>query len=65
MDMDFRRTLKKRRPKQHGLVRVSAASTVVRGPKRRVAVQERSVKKIAENGLSPMLRQFIFQRVLC
>jgi hypothetical protein len=43
--MDFLRSLKKRRPKQHVPVRVSAASTVVGRPKQRVAVQERGAKK--------------------
>jgi hypothetical protein len=43
--MDFLRTLKRRRPKQHVPARISAASTTG-GTKRRVAVQERGAKKL-------------------
>jgi hypothetical protein len=48
--MDFLRTLKKRRPKQHVPAKVSAASSAAGGPKRRVAVQERDAKKLLKAG---------------
>jgi hypothetical protein len=47
--MDFLRTLKKRKPKQHVPAKVSAGSTVVGGLKRR-AVQERGAKKSLKAG---------------
>src|SRR5215510_5930449 len=51
MDMDFRRTLKKRRPKQLVPVRVSAASTVMVGQSERLLCKN-AVRKIAGDGLS-------------
>jgi hypothetical protein len=48
--MDFLRTLKKRKPKQHVPVRVGAASTASGGPAQRVAVQEPSAKKLQKAG---------------
>src|SRR5215510_8624000 len=62
MDMDFRRTLKKRRPKQLVPVRVSAASTVMGGgPKRKVAMQERGAKNCWRR-IKSMPRKFIFHQ---
>jgi hypothetical protein len=48
--MDFLRTLKKRKPKQHVPVRVGTASTASGGPEQRVAVQEPSAKKLQKAG---------------